>query len=88
MRPRGGAVFGDSDVVGPEEDGGYAIDVYELGGERRGVRRSEGGAGAEVFEGCGGYRFGENALIGVEFEGLALLAGGSRMKRRGGVRQG
>jgi hypothetical protein len=32
----------------------------------------EGGAGREVFEG-GGDCFGENALVGFEFEGLRVV---------------
>jgi hypothetical protein len=37
------------------------------------VRGCEGGARAEVFEEGGGYGFGEDALVGVEFESLGWL---------------
>jgi len=36
------------------------------------MRRGECGAWVEVFEEGRGYGFGENALVGVEFEGLGL----------------
>jgi len=42
-------------VIEPEEDGGYTVDVEELGGERGRVGRREGGAWVEVFEEGGGY---------------------------------
>lgn len=70
MRPRGCAILGYGDVVDAEEDGGDAIDVEELSGEGGGVGGCEGGARGEVFEEGGGDGLGEDALIGVEFEGL------------------
>jgi hypothetical protein len=64
--PGCGRVFCYGDVVEAEEDGGYAVDVEELGGEGRGVRGCERGARGKVFEEGGGYGFGEDALVGVE----------------------
>jgi hypothetical protein len=75
MRPGRGAVFCDGDVVDAEEDGGDAVDVEELGGERGGVWRREGGARGEVLEGARGDGVGEDALVGVELEGLARVSG-------------
>jgi hypothetical protein len=53
--PGCGAVLGDGDVVDAEEDGGYAVDVEELGGERRRMGWGERGAWVEVFEVGGDY---------------------------------
>jgi hypothetical protein len=66
VAPGCGCVFGYGDVVGAEEDAGYAINVEELGGEGRWVGWCEGGSRVQVFEEGGGYRFGEDALVGVE----------------------
>jgi hypothetical protein len=66
VAPRCGRVLGHGNVVGAEEDAGYAVDVKELGGEGRGVRWGEGGAGIEVFEEGRGDRLWEDALVGVE----------------------
>tara|TARA_R110002003_G_scaffold191_20_gene14886 strand:- start:27744 stop:27911 length:168 start_codon:yes stop_codon:yes gene_type:complete len=55
VRPGCGAVLGDGDVVDAEEDGGYAVDVEELGGERGRMGWGERGAWVEVFEVGGGY---------------------------------
>jgi len=70
MRPGRRAILRNGDVVCSEEDGSYAIDVYELGGEWGGVWGRDGGAGCEVFEGRRRDTFGQDALVGVEFEGL------------------
>lgn len=73
--PRGGAVFGDGDVVEPEEDGGYTVDVEELGGERGGEGGCEGSARVEVLEERRGDELWEDTLVGVEFERLRESAG-------------
>jgi len=66
VRPGGGRVLCNGDVVGAEEDAGYAVNVEELGGERGWMWRGEGRAGVEVFEERGGDVFWEDALVGVE----------------------
>ena len=70
MAPVCGAVFCDGDVVCAVEDGSYAVDVEEGGGERGRVRRREGGARGEIFEVGGGEVFGEYAVVWPEFESL------------------
>jgi hypothetical protein len=60
-------------VVDPQEDGGYTVDVEELCGERRRVWGREGRAWAEVFEEGRRDGFGEDALVGVEFESLGSV---------------
>ena len=50
------------------------------------MRRCEGGARGEVFEGGGGDGLGKDALVGIEFEGLWVceVSGGLRVE---GVRE-
>lgn len=49
MRPIRVAGFGDGDEIRAIEDSGDAIDIEELGGQRRRVRGCEGRAWREVF---------------------------------------
>jgi hypothetical protein len=68
--PGRGGVFGHGDVVNPQEDGSYAVDVEELRSERGGMWGCEGRAWAEVFEEGRRDGFGEDALVGIKFESL------------------
>jgi len=72
VRPRRGRVFGDGDVVAAVEDALDAVDVEEVGGEGRGVRSREGGARREVFEEGRGEVYGEDLVVGAEFEGVGV----------------
>jgi hypothetical protein len=72
VRPGRGGVLGDGDVVAAVEDALDAVDVEEIGGEGRGVWRREGGARREVFEEGGGEVFGEDLVVGAEFEGVGI----------------
>lgn len=69
MCPVGIGCFGDGEVVGGEEDGGYAILGEEFSGEGGGV----GGPAGEVLDvGGGGAGRGEKAGTGEEFQGVFI----------------
>lgn len=70
--PVGVAGLCDGDEVGAVEDGGDAVNVHELGGERRGVRRRDGGARVEVLDERRGEALGQHAVVGQELEGVAV----------------
>jgi hypothetical protein len=75
VRPGSSTVFSYGYVVGAEENGGYAVDVYKLGRERGRVGRRERRAWGKIFEGGRRDGLGEDALVGVEFKSLVRLAG-------------
>lgn len=70
VRPLCVAGLGHGDEVGAVEDGGDALDIEELGGERGGVWRRECRARGEVFEESGREIFGKDAVVGNEFQCL------------------
>lgn len=70
--PVGVAGLGHGDEIAAVEDRCDAVDVQEVRGQWRGVRRSEGGSRREVLEEGGREVFGQNAVVGDEFQGLYI----------------
>lgn len=70
VRPVGIAGLGHRNELGAIEDRGDSVDIQEVGGQWRGVRRSERGSRGEILEEGGGEAFGQNAVVRNEFQSL------------------
>lgn len=70
MRPLRIAGLGDGDKVCAVEDGRDALDIEELRGQWGWVRRSESRARGEILQEGGGEIFGQDAVVGDEFQSL------------------
>ena len=68
VRPVGVGGLGDGDEVLAVEDGGHAVDVHELRGERGGVRRRDGRARVEVLDEGRRDGLGQHAVVREELE--------------------
>lgn len=72
MGPVGVGGLGDGDEVSTVEDGGDAVNVHELGGQRRGVRRRDCRPGVEILDEGRRHLFGDDPVVRQELEGVRV----------------